>query len=77
MTQLNTTTNNNTEFIRLSQAVKMTGLPTEVIKGLIKQGKVEGFKPTYKLYLVRLNSIVNFIESTRIKPITKGAILRK
>ena len=75
MTPFNTTTHNNTKFIRISQAEQMTGLPSDVIKKLVKQGKINGYKPTYKLYLVDLVSIVSYIESTQVKPITKGAIL--
>jgi len=75
MTPFNTTTHNNTKYIRISQAEQMTGLPSEVIKKLVKQGKVDGYKPTYKLYLVDFLSIVNYIESKKVKPITKGAIL--
>jgi len=75
MTQLNTSTNNITQYIRLSQAVDITGLPTDTIKKLIKSGKIDGYKPTYKMYLVRLKSLLMYIESTKIKPITKGALL--
>lgn len=75
MTPFNTTTHNTTKYIRISQAEQMTGLPSEVIKKLVKQGKVDGYKPTYKLYLVDFLSIVNYIESKKVKPITKGAIL--
>lgn len=77
MTHLTTNTNKSTLFIRLSQAELITGLPPSVIKQLIRRGEVEGYKPTYKMYLVRLNSLLTFIESKKISPITKGAILGK
>lgn len=75
MTPFNTTTYNNTKYIRISQAEQETGLPSEVIKKLVKQGKIDGYKPTYKLYLISKESIISYIESTKILPITKGAIL--
>ena len=77
MTSLTTTTDKNTLFIRISQATTITGLPSSVIKKLIHAGDIEGFKPTYKMYLVRLNSLLSFIESKKIQPSTKGAILGK
>ena len=77
MTPYSTNTDKNTLFIRISQATTITGLPSSVIKKLIHAGDIEGFKPTYKMYLVRLNSLLSFIESKKIKPSYKGAILGK
>jgi hypothetical protein len=53
-------------YITLPKAEEMTGLTVRSIKRLIKEGKVVGFRPTYKTLLVKQESLISYIDSRQV-----------
>ena len=65
------------QFYTLSQASKVFSLPRETIKRMVQTGKIDGFKPTYKTYLVCYQSLMTYIKSTKVQPLNLGDVLVK
>lgn len=57
---------NNRVYISLADAEEMSGLTIRSIKGLIKEGKVIGSRPTYKTLLVKQESLLSYLDSRQV-----------
>lgn len=55
-------------YINLTQAEEKTGLGRDQLKNLILSGNVQGSRISYKTYLVKLDSLMEYIESKSVKP---------
>lgn len=58
----------HSNLIKLKDASALTGLGARQLKGLILNGSVIGYRPTYKTYLINVNSLNDYIDRTRVKP---------
>ncbi len=60
---------NTIDYITLNQAEKQTGLSKYTLKTLIRTGKVTGTRPGHRTYLVKYESLINYLEDNIVKPI--------
>ena len=54
--------------INLKDASELTGLDARQLKGLIHNGSIIGYRPTYKTYLINVDSLNEFMDKSRVKP---------
>ncbi len=53
-------------YINLAKASEISGMTQRSIKKLIKEGKVVGARPTYKVLLVKQESLLSYIDSRQV-----------
>jgi hypothetical protein len=58
-------------LLKLKDASALTGLGARQLKGLILNGSVIGYRPSYKTYLINMRSLNSYIDKARVKPNNK------